>query len=372
MVGIMKFIKKCPVFLLLVSTGILLTILGIGGRQTIYSESELDVVTTPYLSLVFLGINEEAYPWQIFSQPQAVETIANGNETDVAEDDAANDASNLDENTPDAKAIASASPSAKPTQTPTPSPTPDPNQGTITVGGEILPYRESTQEEYMNHISADIYGTVGVERAAEYPFITVDENYFTDALFIGDSRFVGLRDYSGLADYADFYCETSLTIYDVFDKSIGKKGMIADALANHDYKKIYLEVGINELGRGTTEDFMEQYTKVVQQLREQEPEAVIFIQAIMRVSGTKDAGDAIFNNSNINARNNAIATLADNEHIFYSDVNEVVCDEAGNLHADYTFDQIHVLGKYNDLWKQFLMEHAVAVGGPGENPVADV
>lgn len=79
----------------------------------------------------------------------------------------------------------------------------------------------------------------------------------------------------------------------------------------------------------------------------------------MRVSGEKNSSDAIFNNNNINARNNAVATLADNEQIFYVDVNEVVCDEEGNLKADYTFDQIHLLGVYNDLWKQFLMAHGV-------------
>ena len=79
----------------------------------------------------------------------------------------------------------------------------------------------------------------------------------------------------------------------------------------------------------------------------------------MKVSGDKNAKDAIFNNSNINARNNAIATLADNQQIFYIDVNEDVCDEQGNLTEEYTFDQIHLLGMYNDLWKQFLLAHGV-------------
>ena len=119
-------------------------------------------------------------------------------------------------------------------------------------------------------------------------------------------------------------------------------------------------LGINELGRGTTEDFMGQYTEVIDTLRELEPEAKIFIMGIMRVSEKKSSSDAIFNNSNINARNNAVATLADNKNIFYIDVNEVVCDEEGNLKEEYTFDQIHLLGAYNDLVKQFLLEHGVA------------
>ena len=118
-------------------------------------------------------------------------------------------------------------------------------------------------------------------------------------------------------------------------------------------------VGINELGRGTTEDYMEKYTEVVDTLRAWEPDAKLIIQGVMRVSGEKNSKDPIFNNSNINARNNAVATLADNKDIFYIDVNEVVCDEEGNLNEEYTFDQIHLLGVYNDLWKEFLLSHGV-------------
>ena len=196
-------------------------------------------------------------------------------------------------------------------------------------------------------------------RSASYGFSQVDETYFDDALFIGDSRTVGLRDYTDLSEHADFYCETSLTIYKVMEENFKGLGTVEQALAAKDYGKIYLMVGINELGRGTTENYMEEYTEVVDTLRRLEPDAKIIIQGVMRVSGEKNSSDAIFNNSNINARNNAVATLADNEQIFYVDVNEVVCDEEGNLKADYTFDQIHLLGVYNDLWKQFLMAHGV-------------
>lgn len=137
------------------------------------------------------------------------------------------------------------------------------------------------------------------------------------------------------------------------------KGTVEEVLAAKNYGKIYIMMGINELGRGTTEDFMQKYTEVVDTLHELAPEAKIIIEANMRVSGKKSSSDAIFNNSNINARNNAIATLADNETFFYIDMNEAVCDENGDLNAEYTHDQIHLLGKYNELWKQFLMEHGV-------------
>lgn len=374
----MKYIKKCPVFILLFSTGILFSIIGILGKDNIYAQQEYQPFKAPILSIMFTGINDHIYPWEIFTevsrQAMAQETVqekapvadheeAAGNfleeentQNTVSGGNALENSVLEDENavpTPDAEELPEEEENHRE----------EVNQEEVNRedmdSGRLEPLRESTYEEYLNHISADIYGDAGVLRAAGYEFLAVDESYFDDALFIGDSRTVGLRDYTDLSEHGDFYCETSLTVYKVFEENFGGKGTIQEALENRDYGKIYLMVGINELGRGTTEDFMAEYTKVVDTLHELEPEAKIFIQGVMRVSAKKDGSDAIFNNSNINARNHAIATLADNQQFFYIDVNEVVCDEAGNLIADYTFDQIHLLGVYNDLWKQFLLAHGV-------------
>ncbi len=366
----MKFIKKSPLFLILLLTGILFTLAAAAGRSSIYAEQEYDILKAPLLSVLFAGINDDLYPWQLFER-DAVETAAlkeaaepgdNGEEEPPKEDGPGSFEDPEPEITPEPARM------PEPVRTPEPAPTASPAALpsaalTQTPGipeGRLEPLRESTREEYLNHISADIYGDAGVLRAASFAFSRVDESYFDDALFIGDSRTVGLRDYTDLAEHADFLCETSLTVYKVMEESFKGYGTVEQVLAAKDYGKIYLMVGINELGRGTTEDFMAKYTEVVDALHELAPDAVIFIQGIMRVSGTKNDSDAIFNNGNINARNNAIATLADNKQFFYIDVNEAVCDEAGNLTADYTHDQIHLLGMYNELWKEFLLEHGVA------------
>lgn len=370
----MKFIKKCPLFILIISTGILLTIVAAGGKNNIYKEQEYHPLKAPILSLVFTGLNEEVYPWQIFNHKvQETASIKEG-ETEPVQAGTKDEISEAPDKTPDvqlpdkAKEEGNAQlpekaeegmvlqstpqPAKEPEETPLPTP--------YSIASERLePFRESTREEYLNHISADIYGDAGMIRAAAYEFAQVDESYFDDALFIGDSRTVGLKDYTDLSEHADFLCETSLTIYKVMEEDFPGKGTVKEVFSSKDYGKIYLMVGINELGRGTTEDFMAKYTEVVDTLHELQPDALIFIQGIMRVSGKKNGSDAIFNNSNINARNNAIATLADNRQVFYIDVNEAVCDEEGNLTADYTFDQIHLLGVYNDLWKQFLLSHGV-------------
>lgn len=388
----MKFIRKCPFFIILLSTGLLFTIIAAGGMRTVYAQQEYLPLKAPLLSVMFAAINDDIYPWQVLdqeslpvSEPAAepdVQEAAGDPEMQAPEQDPVQP-----EDVPPARVP---SPEQSPSGEQTSAADEGEEEGTMAESddqdeeqqekqpdagmkgeelpeterteipeGRLKPLRESTHEEYLNHISADIYGDAGVLRAAEYEFVSVDESYFDDALFIGDSRTVGLRDYTDLSEHADFYCETSLTIYKVLEEDFKGLGTISEALAARDYGKIYIMVGINELGRGTTENYMEKYTEVIDTLHELEPEAKIFIQGVMRVSGKKNSEDAIFNNSNIIARNNAVATLADNENIFYIDVNEVVCDEEGNLNADYTFDQIHLLGVYNDLWKQFLLGHGV-------------
>ena len=79
----------------------------------------------------------------------------------------------------------------------------------------------------------------------------------------------------------------------------------------------------------------------------------------MRVAAERSNTDPIFNNQGINERNARIAALADNRKIFYIDVNEVVCDENGDLRADLTFDNLHLYGSKYGIWRDFLMEKGI-------------
>ena len=383
--NVKRLFKKCPFLLLLTSTGILFSLIGLWGHKNIYAGQEYDPLREPALVMMFQGLKEDIYPWQILEQesaPVMAQKEEPGPGTEKEEESAGADTvSGGGIRESEGQGSGSGKEPAKEEQKEEPEQEEAPVQKTPSPQGDeeeenppkeeeeqeeeelpkgrIEPLRESTREEYLNHISADIYGDVGVRRAAEYEFTQVDESYFDDALFIGDSRTVGLRDYTDLSEHADFYCETSLTIQKILTENFPGLGTIEEALAGKAYGKIYIMLGINELGLGTTENFMEKYTEVVDFLCEKAPQARIFVQGIMRVTGKKHHSDAIFNNNNINARSNAIATLADNEQIFYIDVNEVVCDEEGHLNTEYTYDQLHLLGMYNDLWKQFLMSHGV-------------
>ncbi len=344
------FIKKCPVFLLLVVSGLLFTAVGIAGRFSLYGGYEWNPWNRPFLALMMEGLDQGVTPLDVCG---AVWPVWNG--TDAAAATARGEGQSLD-GFAEAETV---------------------SEERLDTAGETVEDTETASAadgavqgaEAVNPEDAIVAGQAAeADETVTYDFQAVTEDYFNDAVFIGDSRTVGLFEYGGLEERADFFAKISLTIYDVFtapvaeDEETGEKITVEDALEKKQYGKVYLMLGINELGTGNTEYFMDHYTAAVEKIRQLQPDAVIFVQGIMRVTGEKDESDPIFNNTNINEKNEAIATLADNRNIFYIDVNEVVCDENGNLVHEYTIDEIHLKAKYYEIWKQFLLEHGIVKG----------
>ena len=202
-----KLIKQSPLFVILLFSGILFTAAAAGGRKTIYREQTFDPWKAPLLSILFTGLNDDIYPWQLFTQ-EAVQTTAALPEErpeSFPEESGDTGAERDTASETEGGALLAASLEAA-------SSVSEAADRAHSALERLEPFRESTREEYLNHISADIYGDAGVIRAGTYEFSRVDESYFDDALFIGDSRTVGLRDYTDLSEHGEFLCETSLTI----------------------------------------------------------------------------------------------------------------------------------------------------------------
>ena len=51
---------------------------------------------------------------------------------------------------------------------------------------------------------------------------------------------------------------------------------------------------------------------------------------------------------------------------FFLDVNEVLCDENGDMVREYSSDGVHLKAQYIPLWKEYLLEHAVVIPDPAE------
>lgn len=187
------------------------------------------------------------------------------------------------------------------------------------------------------------------------------QSYLSETLFIGDSRTATLHEYSGW-DAAHFYVKNGLTIWDVLDETIaeynGEKLTVDEALQKQKFKRIYVMLGINELGRGTPETFAEQYKEVIARIKQLQPEAVIIVEAIMHVTEEKDAEETYINNAEINARNEKLKEMAEYLDVYWLDVNEVTDNKESNcLVSEYSFDGVHLKVKYLDVWKKFILEN---------------
>lgn len=214
-------------------------------------------------------------------------------------------------------------------------------------------------------IDSRYYSDAGkVALTTEYPYSIENDSYFNDAAFLGDSRTLGISDYAGL-DAADFYCDSGMTIFKLLEpdgvtyQKTGDKEDLSQVLQQKKYGKIYIMLGMNELGYGNTQMYFEKYREVVGQIREWQPEAVIYIMANLHVSEEKNNAETEFNNININDKNAASARLANGTDVFYLDANPLFTDEQGFLNAELTFDGVHLYAQHYDVWRQFLLEHAV-------------
>lgn len=234
--------------------------------------------------------------------------------------------------------------------------------------GEIVASTEEGQTQEPESADQSEPATEETEEIPPEPeirFGRVEDDYFQDALFLGDSRTVGMQEYGGLGDIATFYASTGMTIYKLFDAEIvelpdqSEKITIEEALQHQSFSKIYIMVGINEMGTGTVERFAETYKAAVEHLQELQPEAIIYIQAILKVTTARSNKGDYINNEGIEARNEALSQLADGEKVFYVDANPAVCDEDGGMVQDYTFDGVHLKAKYVELWKEYLKDNAV-------------
>ena len=203
-----------------------------------------------------------------------------------------------------------------------------------------------------------------VALTTEYDYVLENESYFNDAAFLGDSRTLGISDYAGLTG-ADFFCDNGMTIYKLLGddgvtyQKTGEKVDMKEILQKKHYGKIYIMLGMNELGYGDTPMYLKQYLKVVRQIKEWQPGVIIYVMANLHVSREKNNMETEFNNININDKNVASARLANGRDIFYLDSNPLFTDEEGFLPDDSTFDGVHLYAQHYEKWRDFLCEHGV-------------
>ena len=191
----------------------------------------------------------------------------------------------------------------------------------------------------------------------------VDDSYFDDVAFVGDSRTDGFRLYSGL-ERGTYFCVTGETVASATDMENwktedGRKISLADAVAAADCGKIYLMLGINELGWNGTDIFRGHAENLLRRLQADHPDAEIVVQSLLPVSAEQDAKGSYVNNQRILAYNQVWMELAEENGCDYVNIAEAVTGEDGCLPAEMSFDGVHLNRAGCHAWLDYLRTHSV-------------
>lgn len=116
--------------------------------------------------------------------------------------------------------------------------------------------------------------------------------------------------------------------------------------------KIFINIGTNDIGGPgyTLEKLMENYEKILIQIKERLLETEVYLMAYYPVNEADkipegEWGKHMFdtrNNENIKIANAAVEQLAKKMGYHYIDVSEGLCDERGMLKKEYTVEGVHM------------------------------
>ena len=191
----------------------------------------------------------------------------------------------------------------------------------------------------------------------------VPESWYSDAVFIGNSLEQGFMLYAGL-DAGDIFATQSITLFNIYFQKVvddGEGGMLTllEAMARRQYGKVFIMLGINEMSYATTGGFYDSYITLVDDIRELEPGAEIYLQAITPVTAEESESSSTFNNPRIHEFNDVIRQVARDRSAHYLDIYEAMADDTGCLPAGSSFDGIHPYSQYYSRWLDYLLNHTV-------------
>lgn len=167
-------------------------------------------------------------------------------------------------------------------------------------------------------------------------------------LFAGSSLMEQFPIYEFLQDF-----DLPLTIY---NRGVG--GYTTTELMEHmdaciyDLKPahIFINIGTNDMNTldYTCEGLMENYRQILKGIREELPEAKLYLLAYYPVNPSA-ANDPVMQevlkirtNARITEANKAVAALAEEFGAVFLDVNDGITDEKGDLKAEYTIEGMHM------------------------------
>ena len=180
--------------------------------------------------------------------------------------------------------------------------------------------------------------------------------------FIGDSRTQGFIMYNGLKNVQDYsyiglMVDTAMTKKFV-KTSNGNKTTLLQDMANKNIKKVYIMLGVNELGWSYPQVFKAKYKELISEIRKVKPNCQIYVQSIIPMTKSKSDSDKIYNNKNVAKFNQLIQEVAEEEDVTYLDVKSVLVNKDGYLPEEASTDGVHVDKEYCQKWLKYLKNNS--------------
>lgn len=201
----------------------------------------------------------------------------------------------------------------------------------------------------------------GGNASALPPTSTEITDDFSDAVFIGNSLTVGLSMNCG-KPLATFYASTGLNVNSIWESDTialdnGGYGTVFDALAQKQFARVYVMFGINEVGWPYWDVFQTNYIKVIEKIKELQPNAKIYIESILPVSSLAVNTDPVFTTENIDGLNEYVKNTASQTGTAYLDINSELRQADGSLPLEASTDGIHLLKDYCMIWLKYLADN---------------
>ena len=180
--------------------------------------------------------------------------------------------------------------------------------------------------------------------------------------FIGDSRTQGFIMYNGLKDVQD-YSYVGLMVDTAVSKkfvktSNGEKITLLEDMKGKNIKRVYIMLGVNELGWSYPQVFKSKYKELIKEIKKIKPDTQIYIQSIIPVTKSRDKSDKYFNNTRIEQYNKLVKEVALEENVEYLDVQSVLVNSEGYLPEETSPDGIHIGKSYCEKWLKYLKNNS--------------
>ena len=194
----------------------------------------------------------------------------------------------------------------------------------------------------------------------------VDNHYFDDAAFVGDSRTDGFMIYSGIGTGKNL-TSNGLSIFSLETKKAltidGEKYTLLEALALEEYGKVYLSLGVNELGYDNDEGFYRSYGEAVEAIRSLQPNAVIYIQGLIPLNEgqirERNGNKYNLTNEHLRVYNSLLKRIAEEKQVVYLDLYSEFADGNDELPAQDSRDGVHLQKEPCRQWLTYVQTHTV-------------